>query len=170
MHTDGLLASTDIEDALAQVYIAALAAKAGYLIVRRDFDRDSVDITVEAGGHMRPKLDVQLKATINLVEVGEARDTFSYHCSRRNYELLRLATQTPRILVVMRLPKEPRDWLSINPHELIMRHCAYWVSLLNAPEIDEGKQGKSVHLPKANRLDDEALRMLMEQSRSGRIA
>ena len=35
MDGDSLLASTDIEDALAQLYVAAVAAKLGYVTVCR---------------------------------------------------------------------------------------------------------------------------------------
>lgn len=167
--TDQLLASTDIEDALAQAYISALAAKAGYVTAKRDFDRDGVDVTIEAGGHMRPKVDLQLKATINLPDLARQADHVSYHCPRRNYDLLRVPTQTPRLLVVMHLPKSPNDWLTVGPDELTMRYCAYWLSLQDSEELRPDAMGRSVHIPKVNRLDDLSLRDLMDRSRSGKI-
>ena len=167
---DTLLASTDVEDAVAQLYVRAVAAKAGYATSQPDFDRECIDLTIYAGGEMRPRLDLQLKATVNLTEIGAAKDTFSYQCDRRTYEHLRLKTQTPRILVVMRLPKDAARWLSFEPEELVVRHCAYWVSLSGLPELEKGKESKSVHLPKSNQLDMEGLKVLMQKARTGSIA
>jgi hypothetical protein len=169
MAGDALLASTDTEDALCQVYVAAVAALAGYVTCKKDFDRDGVDITFEAGGHMRPKLDAQLKATMHLKELSTATDQFSYQCPKRNHDLLRVPTQVPRILIVLRLPKNPKDWLQVNDNEMVLKHCAYWANVLKEDEVKEGNDSKAVRILKANRFDAAALTQLMNQSRSGKI-
>ncbi len=64
--TDSLLASTDIEEALSRVYVQAVAARAGYTTADYSQDRDGIDMLIRAGGKMRPAIDIQLKATINL--------------------------------------------------------------------------------------------------------
>lgn len=161
--SDELLASTDIEDVLTEVYVSAIAARAGYTVSKPNLDRDSVDLTISAGGHSRPKLDLQLKGTINL---DPTADPMPFSLKVKNYNDLRVATQTPRILVVVRLPREPERWLSVSSEELILRHCAYWVSLRDEPETDV-KTAKTVYIPADNRLDIESLRALMEQSRTG---
>ena len=68
--SDAILAQTDKEEALSRAYAAAIAAGAGYTLAAQDFDRDGVDVQFRAGGTMRPSLDIQLKATINLTEGG----------------------------------------------------------------------------------------------------
>lgn len=162
---DGLLTLTDIEEALSEAYATAIAARAGYVVAKRNFDRDGVDLTIEAGDLLRPKIDLQLKATINLRAMG---NLMAFPCPLRNYNLLRFPTQTPRLLVVLHLPKEPEKWLSVNPSRLILRNCAYWMSLRDAPETDV-KDNKTVYFPKENRLDVSSLKALMEQSRTGVI-
>ena len=102
--TDVLLSTTDREEALSRAYVQTIAAGAGYVVGDMDFDRDGVDITVKAGGGMRPCLDIQLKATINLGSVHAG--AFRYALKRRNYDLLRIPTQTPRILVLLDLPRD----------------------------------------------------------------
>lgn len=164
--SDGLLAITDVEEAYSVAYVHAVAAGAGYVVSERNFDRDGVDVTVEAGGHFRPKIDIQLKSTINLTPNGEG--IFKYPCKRRNYDLLRIPTQTPRILVVLRLPQKKEEWLTVSPDELILRHCAHWVSLLGAPESDNATS-VTIDLPESNVFDIGGLRALMEQSRTGTI-
>jgi len=115
---------------------------------------------------MRPSIAIQLKATINL---GEPIDgEYRYSLKRRNYDLLREPVQTPRILMVLALPRAEQEWLQISADELIIRHCAYWTSLADAPETNNSNS-VTISLPEQHRLDVEALRGLMEQSRTGVI-
>ena len=116
--TDVLLTSADEEEALSRVYVQAVAARAGYVTSHCDLDRDGVDIRIHAGGGMRPALDMQLKASVNL---RAAADGFlRFPLKQRNYDLLRIETQTPRILVVLDLPTEPRDWMTITAEALTL--------------------------------------------------
>jgi len=165
MATDALLPITSVQEALSDVYVCAIASAAGYAVAHKNLDFDGVDLTIDAGGTLRPRLDVQLKATINLDGAGHA---FSYFCPKRNHDLLRLPTQTPRILVVLHLPRNQDEWITITAQELILRYSAYWHSLKGEEET-ENKEGCTVHIPKANRLDVPALRDLMEKSRTGSI-
>ena len=166
MQPDALLASTDVEEALSIAYAHAIAAAAGYVVALRHFDRDGIDLTFEAGDSMRPKIDAQLKATINL-PLG--RDgAYRYSCRKRNYDLLRLETQTPRILVVLNLPPESNEWLTSSDNELTIRRCAYWTSLRHAADNDNDTS-VTVNVPAVNRFDVPGLRVLMERSRTGRI-
>lgn len=160
---DDLLASTDIEDALSEVYVSAIAVRAGYTFSKPNLDRDSVDLTISAGGRQRPKLDLQLKGTINL---DPSAELIPFSLKLKNYNDLRESTQVPRILVVVRLPRDANQWLSVSLNELTLRHCAYWVSLRDAPEADVGT-AKTVYIPAKNRFDIEGLKALMDQSRTG---
>jgi hypothetical protein len=166
MSQDNLLASTDREEALSRAYLQAVAAGAGYAVASLDFDRDGIDCEIKAGGRMRPALGVQLKATVNL---GEAVDgCYRYPLKRRNYDLLRAPTQTPRLLVVLALPTDEAEWLTVSDAELVMRRCAYWASLADAPDSDN-RASVTVALPERNRFDVDALRALMDRSRTGVI-
>jgi hypothetical protein len=163
---DRLLAATDREEALSRAYVQAVAAGAGYVVATRDFDRDGIDCEIKAGGHMRPALGIQLKATVNL---GECIDgCYHYPLKRRNYDWLRGPSQAPRLLVVLALPEQETDWLSISAAQLVMRRCAYWVSLADAPETTN-QTSVTVLLPEVNRLEIASLRKLMDQSRTGVI-
>ncbi|WP_426037979.1 DUF4365 domain-containing protein [Cypionkella sp. TWP1-2-1b2] len=164
--SDAILAQTDKEEALSRAYAATIAASAGYTLAVQDFDRDGVDVQFRAGGSMRPSLDVQLKATINLTDGGD--EEFRYALRRRNYDLLREVTLVPRILVVLELPKEESSWINVNNEELAIRRCAYWVSLLGFPETNNS-DSVTVSIKKRNRFDVASLKSLMEQARRGAI-
>ena len=164
--TDNLLTTPDRQEALSRVYARAVAARAGYVTAVYAVDRDGVDLQIQAGGAMRPALDLQLKATVNL---GEPRDGhFRFQLKLRNYELLRLESQTPRLLVVLDLPKDEAQWMTITDDALILRHRAYWLNLKGA-EKTSNKTTVTVQIPESNVFAVDSLRKLMEQSRQGKI-
>lgn len=165
--TDWLMTSNDREEALSRTYVAAIAAGSGYITYEQNFDRDGVDLQIRAGGSMRPSLDIQLKATINL---GEARnDEYRYPLKCRNYNLLREQTMVPRILVLLSLPSAQDEWLSVTTENLILRRCAYWVSLAGHPETNN-KEFVTISIHNRNKFDVDALKKLMERARSGNLA
>ena len=166
MTNDALLSPTDKEGLLCELYVNAVATISGYTVAKGNLDKDGVDVTISAGGEYRPKLDIQCKATFNLEWAGNSA---SFPLPIRNYDLLRCAVQTPRLLVVLDLPKLATDWLTIGADELILRKCAYWLSLSGAAE-STNSTSKNVTLPAENRFDADALRVLMEQSRIGTIS
>jgi hypothetical protein len=166
MNQNELLASTDIEEAISSAYAHAVAAAAGVVIALRHFDRDGIDITFETGGGQRPKLDAQLKATVNLRKNREGM--LRYACPRKNYDNLRIPTQVPRILVVLHLPPNKQEWVECTAENLILRNCAYWTTLLGAPET-ENQCSVTIDLPPTNRFDVDGLKELMEKSRRGKL-
>jgi hypothetical protein len=166
MSSDQLLADTDIEDALSEAYVWVVATHAGYVISKKNFDRDGVDVTIEASGEARPKLDVQLKASINLTANSDG--VIKFPCPKKNYDKLRIATQTPRILIVMKLPTDKGDWISLSEEELTVRHAAYWISLKGLSETDN-TTSVTIDIPAANKVTVQSLRDLMELSRKGAL-
>ncbi len=163
---DHLLSDQDREEALSRAYVEAVAAGAGYVTGTMNLDRDGIDIEIKAGGAMRPSIGLQLKATITLKDDGTGG--FRYPLKRRNYDLLRIETQVPRILVVLRLPTAKDNWLTISPEALILRHCAYWVSLNNAIDVDT-ETSVTISIPQSQQFNVNSLQQLMEQSRNGVI-
>ena len=164
--TDALLTSEDREEALSRVYARAVAAGAGYVTAECDFDRDGVDLQIRAGGAMRPAIDLQLKASVNLSDSGEGYYRFAL--KRRNYDLLREETQIPRVLVVLALPREEYRWITITADELILRRRAYWMNLKGVEET-ENRSTVTVRIPMTNVFNVDSLRSLMDQSRTGSI-
>ncbi len=164
--SDSLLADTDIQEALSGAYVTTVASFAGYVVAQRNFDRDGVDLTIEAGDAFRPKIDLQLKASFNL---DDSAEEMAFFCPKRNYDLLRIATQVPRLLLVLRMPAEKPKWVNVSPTELVLKHCAYWMSLRGHIE-SENKTGQTVYIPTSNRFNVLSLQALMEQSRTGKIS
>ena len=166
MTTDRLLTARDEEERLSMAYAHAVAARAGYTTAVYDLDRNGIDLRIQAGGAMRPALELQLKATVNLRQVDA--ESFSFALPVRNYNLLREPTQTPQLLVVLDLPRDEQQWLTITEDELVIRHRAYWLNLLGAEET-ANRESVTVAIPRGNRFDVAGLRDLMAQSRTGKI-
>ena len=161
---DALLTVPDQKEALSLVYAQAVAARAGYVTEVPSTDRDSVDLCIRAGGRMRPLLDLQLKATVNLER---PRDGFLYFpLGVKNYNDLRIESQIFRLLVVLDLPQDEQQWMTITENELILRHRAYWLNLQGYEET-ANQSSVTVRIPEENLFNVESLRTLMEQSRKG---
>ena len=163
---DALLTTPDREEALSRIYAQAVAARAGYVTAEYSQDRDSVDLRIQAGGEVRPALDLQLKATINLIRKGDGYVRFQL--KRKNYDDLCEDTQTPRLLVVLDLPKDEHRWMTITADKLVLRHRAYWLNLKEKGKTTN-QASVTVRIPEQNIFNVESLRRLMEQSRQGRI-
>lgn len=162
-----LLSENDRKEALSRAYVAAVAAGAGYVLAQQDFDRDGIDIQVRAGGAMRPTLDIQLKATVNLTLDGN--DSFRYPLRRRNYDLLREASMAPRILVVLDLPEDEDSWINVSVDRLALKRCAYWVWLGDRPEV-ANSESVTICIFRMNLFDVEGLRSLMRQANTGELS
>ena len=161
---DGILTHNDRAEALSRAYIAAVVARAGYTLAPQDFDRDGVDVQIRGGGAMHPSLDLQLKATARLNRAGDG--DFRYPLRRRNYDLLQAPALVPRLLVVLDLPQDESQWLTVSVDALVIRRCAYWANLCGLPETDN-EESVTVTIKQRNRFDVENLRDLMNQARGG---
>ena len=113
---------------------------------------------------MRPQIDVQLKATS---APDWHSDGLRFNLKRKNYNDLRAPRLAPIILVVLVLPKSETDWLECTTEQLILRQCAWWLSLVALPEIES--QNKVVILPRAQCLTPTHIKELMKQAAKGKL-
>ena len=159
---DNLLSENDQKEHLSIAFVAAIAARAGYALGHYNIDRDSVDLEIKGGGGMRPAIAMQLKATSSLEVKG---DTIPFNLNLKNYNDLRARRQTPIVLVVYQLPRDPAHWLECSPPQMTLRRCAWWMSLKGFPDITT--DSKTVHIPRDQRLDVKSMQALMQKSREG---
>ena len=64
------------------------------------------------------------------------------------------------LLVLFYLPEKPDEWLTQSEQELLLKRCAYWVSLREAPASVNDKY-QTVYVPQKNVLGVESLRQIM---------
>ncbi len=151
---------------LSVAYVHAVAARAGYACQFQVVDNNSVDVQLAARGMVHskavvrsPKIDIQLKAT-SLHTL--ATDRFAFPLPLKNYNDLREESLVPRLLVVLLLPKDDKQWLEQTENEMISRHCAYWKSLLGQPETPN-TTSVTVHMLRNQQFSVDSLRAMMEK-------
>lgn len=165
MTSDTLLSQADREEGMSRAYVYAVASFAGYTISEENFDRSGIDLRIHAGGEGSVGIAMQLKATVSLRgPLGDGN--YRYDVPIKNYRRLIRRSQTPTYLLVLALPTDENEWLHLSTDQLVLRRCAYWLSLEEMEERDNSST-VTVSIPPANRFDADALRNLIEQSRQG---
>jgi hypothetical protein len=87
--------------------------------------------------------------------------SFAFSLSEKTYNDLRGDdVHVPRILVVVFVPDAIDLWLEQSEERLLMKHCAYWVSLRDAPETTNSTS-VTVQLPRTNLFTVDALKDMM---------
>lgn len=147
-------------------YIHAVVACAALAWSMPSVDDDSVDLTLHhkgSGGTVRsPRLDLQLKCK---AAPTPTEPEFSHSIKLKNYDDLRdPAVQVPRILVVVLVPDDLGDWLVHSEQQLVLRRCAYWLSLRGFPS-SANATGQTVTMKKQQVFNVRSVRDIM-----GRIA
>ena len=147
----------DVIEQLSYAYLHAVAAKAGFaceVVVSRLVDGAGVDARLswkerldEASVHTNYDLRIQLKATTAIPP--KENGLLSYFLKDvEKYDELRVRSGAlPTLLVVLFLPENAVEWLTLDHDAMTARRCAYWVSLWDAPAT-HNRSGITVYLPK----------------------
>jgi len=128
------MAQTAQQERFGDAFLLAVASVAGCAYAKPETDNDSIDWTLSCKLSRRPKIDVQMKTTSH---DGRFTEIIPYPLRKKNYDDLILTDVfTPRILVLVVVPKDASQWLEVSQEELVLRRSAYWVSLAGLPETD----------------------------------
>jgi hypothetical protein len=160
------------QEALSRAYVRAVAARAGIICgsTENDLGFDLFLRSVEIHGQQLwdggPQLDVQLKSTSR----ADVRETVVvYDLEVRAYNILRQENASrPRILVVLILPEDESEWTSQTEEALILRRCAYWMSLRGAGPTT-AQASVRILIPRANVFSVQALQTLMDRARGSEM-
>ncbi len=158
------------QEALSRAYVQAVAACCGMSsstpLPDYGIDLSLHDILLVSGRRVESgcKLDVQAKCT---TRASVQRDHVRHDLEVASYNALSLVTAgCPRILVVLVLPAKEADWCSQTEQELVVRHCAYWLSL-RGREPTTNRKSVRVLLPRSNVFSIKALKGIMERLKQG---
>jgi len=153
---------TERKGLLGVVYLRAIAAVAGYGAALPESDYDSIDLIVSSKQGKRHRLEFQVKCTSQVLP---GTNNFSFELSKKNYDELRIDTIIPRLLFVLVVPEDLRDWLRQNERRLNLRRCGYWMSLRGLEELPN-TNSVTVRVPRSNLLTPAALQSLMIRGNS----
>jgi hypothetical protein len=162
-----MLTQAHRQEALCRAYVQAIAAQAGLLWGKTepdygiDLSLRSVRVQDNRRRDAGVQIDLQLKSTTRAaVTDTEVR----YDLEVQAYNDLRDETcPCPRLLVVLVLPAEEADWLSQTAEELVLRHCAYWISLKGRPPT-KARSTTRIGIPLANVFSVAEVIRLMQQA------
>lgn len=149
------LTDQNIESELSYAYIHAVASHAGAAceVSGRHQDNAGVDATVTAwgpfpNGGYRSEIDlkIQLKATVSEPTFNKEHISYSLKGIQQYDDLRSKTLATPRILVVLYLPREKDRWLKHTDDALLLSKCAYWVSLRDAL-ASTNETSQTVYIP-----------------------
>jgi hypothetical protein len=166
-----MLTQQNIEAELSYAYLHAVASQAGFACeyTTRHMDSVAVDAIVREDGRFLDSTSIlasfevhfQLKATYQRLR--EINEQWSFSLPLTQYNRLRTENiQNPRILVVMQLPENVKEWLQHSEEALVAKQCAYWVSLRGAPSSDNEKE-QTVYNPRSQLLSPDTLTDLMSR-------
>lgn len=148
---------------LSIAYVKAVASFCGYNTAKPEIDDDSVDLTIISSAGKKPKLDIQLKASGGLDCTGT---NITFPLKVKNYNDLRAETFAPRILIVLCMPDQQTDWIEHSVNSLLIKKCAYWLSLKNMPETSN-TTSVSLSIPITNIVSPEGLHQIMQKIEKG---
>lgn len=158
------------QEALCRAYVQAVAARGGMScsVPSPDYGIDLTLNDIEPMGaglaESGYKLDIQAKST---TRAAVAKEAIRFDLPVQGYEVLRQASVgCPRLLVVLVLPDEEAHWTSQTEDALILRHCAYWLSLRGRRRTSN-RRSIRVSLPRSNVFSVEALRGLLIRIKRG---
>jgi hypothetical protein len=165
------LSPPNIESELSYAYLHAVASHAGMAcsVGSRHEDNNGIDATLTAwgpflnGGYLTEvTIKVQLKATIAKPADDGTNLSYFLHGVNRYDDLRSQTVSNARILVVLFLPEDAKEWLNHSIDQLALRRCAYWQSLRCAPAT-ANSTGATVKLPKVQIFNPQALKNLAAQ-------
>lgn len=158
------------QETLSRAYVQAVAAETGlsYNARERDYGIDATLYTIHRREHRLaegwPCLDLQIKST---TLAGMTPLQVGYDLELKSYDDLRDPDcKIPRLLVVLVLPQAETEWVSQSEAELVLRKCAFWVSLKGQPATTARKTLR-VFLPRSNVFSAAALHGILDRVRQG---
>lgn len=165
-----MLTRSHRQEALSRAYVRAVAAQAGLGVTEPESDY-GIDMSLRVISlrdnrrrDVGPQIDLQLKRTTRAFVT---TTHLSYDLEVVNYDDLReVGELAARLLVVLVQPEDEADWLSQSADELVLRHCAYWLSLRGKPATSSRRTVR-VKVPLENIFSVEALRGIIQRLQEG---
>lgn len=153
---------TGMMEDLSRAYVWAVAARAGciYQDTRRDLGTDAELHYVEWVDGKPRETGLELRLQIKATTQGHKHTPAEVILDLEVEHYRKLIVQSPgvrSILIVFDMPEEDARWLDTAQDGLVMRNCAYWVSLEGWEDVSNETR-KRVKIPRTQRFDVDAVR------------
>ena len=143
------------EELLHHAHVCAIASEAGVNLAfsREKFDygidghfaiiHSDVDGKLSQGG---AKVEFQLKASFSRVSVKKDYVSYKMEVDAYNKLVNRACDGVPVMLILLVLPKEKGEWLSLSENEMTLRKCCYW-QIFTDTTLSSNSDSISVRFP-----------------------
>ena len=158
------------EELLHRAFICAIASEAGVNVClgsgEFDYGIDGHFSQIERNESGKllqggAKLEFQLKASSN-VSVKNDHVSYSLKVDAFNKLVHRACEGVPALLIVLALPKESDQWMSIGDNEMVLRKCCYWWSFADQ-KPSTNTSSITVKIPKNQVLTPQNVNDLLEK-------
>ena len=165
------------EEDLSKAYVLAVGAKAGLNVKFGEGHDYTVDGSLHEVSILNGKyhesgfsFDFQLKASKNC-SIDETSiiydfdaDTYNYLCSRAQAK-----HTTPIVLLLLVLPQDESEWLSVSPEQMILKKACYWMKIEG--NFTKNSTTQRIQIPQSQLFDVSAIQSLLNQIKTtGEIA
>lgn len=172
-----MITSQHIEEDLSKAYVLAVGAKAGLSVTFRDGHDYTVDGSLHEVSRVNGRyhesglsFDFQLKASkkcstkdTSIIYDFDA-ETYNYLCQRAENKYT-----TPIILLLLVLPEDESEWLSVSPEQMILKKACYWMKIDG--NFTKNKETRRIEIPQKQLFDVSAIQSLIGQIKAtGEIA
>ncbi len=139
------LPENEIKCELSNAYVHAVASRLGCRVQwsGRQYDNLGIDAKLCFQGNFnnlpvaisRVEIDIQVKSTSQYIELDQKGRIIFDGLTKNVYNQFRASNNPiPCFIVLFVLPNNAEEWLCLSEDELILKKCAYWVSLKGADE------------------------------------
>ena len=134
-------------------------------------DFDGIDGMIkgkgEKGQTRNIRVEFQAKCTHTLYK--KQNGDYSFSLDVDTYDKLRVTDDLPAMLIIMRVPKNMNEWVTVDDTSTILKHHAYWVSLMGHGESASEKT-ITINIKKENILDSDTLTYIMNDPKGALYA
>lgn len=164
-----MLPTNQLMEALSRAYVRTIAARAGVICddVLQDY---GVDLFIREFAPVGKRyldvgrqIDLQLKSTTRAALNDKS---VLYDLDVPAYNLLRQLSPVPRLLILVVLPEDPLLYLEQSEEQLLLRGCAYWLSLRGAQATDNERTIR-LPVPRTNLFSVAGIEQMLVRLRGG---
>lgn len=160
---------TEMMESFQEAYVRGVAAAAGCVVYGKPEIDEGVDIVlthradVHLIGDKTAHLEIQMKSSADgPIENGEY---ITATLRRSRFDDFRAENITVnKIVVILHMPEDQEEWVTLGDTALSLHHRAYWVNLQGLPAIADPEQKSiTVRAPTSQYFDDVALCRMMQR-------
>lgn len=166
--------STKNQEAISQAYLSATVAKANCILNISPRDEDSIDgdirgnVKINNGLLVKSSIYFQLKSVFSKSNFSFNNDgDIVYVLKAKNYKDLVADSTHSMYLILLLLPENMDDWVTISLENLIIKKRMYFLKMTGMKSSNNA-ESVSVVVPKSNILNDETVIEILKNEYKGK--